>query len=384
MTTTGHQKFSENIENFLSINASNIFLYWKGRVALYACLRALGVGEGDEVIIPGLTCVVVPNAIIYSGAKPIYADVRKDTLTLAVNSVINKISSLTKVIILQNTFGLSADVDILIEIAHKRGIFVIEDCTHGFGGFYQGRENGTFADAAFFSTQWNKPFSTGLGGILLLNTPDITSKVLEVNRELIQPSWRELFSLQLSLFFRANVLTDSNYWRMVKLFRLLSKFGLVTGSSSAGELDSVVKPGGYFKAMSDLQARVGVPGLGLLPAMLELRRNAALAYRAVMEKHNKWHVSGVHDLNNSHLKFPVLVRDRDEFFKRAEIARIRLSDWFISPIHPVEKDFRKWHLDVTQIPVAAEISLNLLTINTEVSEPQKICAFLEENIGLLL
>ena len=381
---TYSNEFVTQVAKQIGVKVDNLFLYWKGRVALYAYFRSLGLSVGDEVIIPGLTCVVVANAVLYAGARPVYADIRRDTLTLDVASVAKKISPRTKVIVIQNTFGLSADVDALVELAHKSGITVIEDCTHGFGGFYQGRANGTFADAAFFSTQWNKPFSTGLGGILLVNNPEMAIKLREVNQELIQPSWAELFSLQLSLFSRSHVLTDSNYWRMVKLFRLLSKFGLVTGSSSAGELDSAVKPDSYFKAMSNMQAKVGLSGIEFLPAVLERRRNAALAYRSVMEKHDKWHVSGTHDLNNAHLKFPVLVRNRNEFFKLAENAQIRLSDWFISPIHPVETDFDQWYLDPKEIPVAAEISSHLLTINTEVSEPKFVCDFLEENISLLL
>ena len=158
--------FTEVIAAILDIKNNDVFTYWKGRVALYAYLRALGISDGDEVIIPGLTCVVVPNAIIYTGATPVYADIRMDTLTMDPIAVRQCISRKTKAIIIQNTFGLSADVELLVNMAHELGIAAIEDCTHGFGGYYNGKPNGTIADAAFYSTQWNKPFSTGLGGFL--------------------------------------------------------------------------------------------------------------------------------------------------------------------------------------------------------------------------
>lgn len=364
--------------------SKNLFFYWKGRVALYAYLLALNLCDGDEVIIPGLTCVVVPNAIIYTGAKPIYADIRRETLTLDLQSVEKNISSRTKLIIIQNTFGLSADVIALVELAHERGITVIEDCAHGFGGFYQGKPNGTIADAAFFSTQWNKPFSTGLGGFLLVNNSDMALRVKYVNRALMRPSWKELLSIRSSMFAHSYILTDSNYFKMVKLFRLLSKYDLVTGSSSAEEMLSVIKPNAYFKAMSNLQVRVGVSGINTLPSVLKLRKKAALAYRNVLSSSNKWHVSTEHDENNSHLKFPVLVRNRVEFIKRAENARIRLSDWFISPIHPVTTHFDRWHLSIKDIPVASEVASKLLTINTEVTEPDRVCQFLKDNMDLLL
>ena len=69
------EKYKKAIAAILKCNPANIFLYWKGRVALYAILKAMGVKDGDEVIIPAFTCVVVPNAILYLGAKPVYVDI---------------------------------------------------------------------------------------------------------------------------------------------------------------------------------------------------------------------------------------------------------------------------------------------------------------------
>lgn len=127
--------FIERISHIIGVLPEHVFLYWKGRVALYAYLRALGLSTGDEVIIPGLTCVVVPNAIIYTGAVPVYADIRLDTLTMDPLSVRQCITSKTRGVVIQNTFGLSADIDPLVDIAHENKLAVIDDCTHGFGGY---------------------------------------------------------------------------------------------------------------------------------------------------------------------------------------------------------------------------------------------------------
>src|SRR3972149_1771131 len=94
------------MENLISA----VFFFFKGRVALYALLKAIGIHPGDEVILPGFTCVVVPNAIIYLGGKPVYADIDPKTFNIDTAKIEGKITDNTTAIIAQNTFGLSPDV----------------------------------------------------------------------------------------------------------------------------------------------------------------------------------------------------------------------------------------------------------------------------------
>ncbi len=171
-------KYKKALASILKCSEHNVFLYWKGRVALYAILKSLDLSEGDEVILPAFTCVVVPNAIIYAGLKPVYVDISPKTLNMDISLVKDAITDKTKVILCQNTFGLSSNIEEIILIAKKFNLITIEDCTHGFGGTYKGKPNGSFCDAAFFSSQWNKPFSTGIGGFLLVNNEKILTKVL--------------------------------------------------------------------------------------------------------------------------------------------------------------------------------------------------------------
>ena len=105
------KKYRIEIAKQLGCSEKDVFLFWKGRVALFTALKALGVSEGDEVVLQAFTCVVVPNAIIYTGATPIYADVRTDSYNMSLESVKAKVTSKTKVVIIQNTFGLSSEVE---------------------------------------------------------------------------------------------------------------------------------------------------------------------------------------------------------------------------------------------------------------------------------
>lgn len=195
------RKYKEKIASIINSSQDHIFLYWKGRVALYAFLKAAGIKEDDEIIIPGFTCVVVPNAIIYSGAKPVYIDISPDNYNVDISKMEKSITSRTKVIICQNTFGLSSNVEKIVEIARRDNIYTIEDCTHGFGGYYNGKPNGSYCDAAFFSTQWNKPFSTGIGGFLVINNITFLDKLKYLEKEKIKPNFNDQFILSFLIFF---------------------------------------------------------------------------------------------------------------------------------------------------------------------------------------
>jgi len=165
------------------------FAFWKGRVALYAILRALDVGKSDEVIVPGYTCVMDVNPIKYLGAKPVYVDIEPDTFNMNVELLPEKISSKTKVMIAQHTYGYPCDMDAIMDIADKNGIAVLEDCCLAFGSKYKGRTVGTLGKAAYFSFQWNKPYTTGLGGMALANDAELSAEIESLcAEELCRPS----------------------------------------------------------------------------------------------------------------------------------------------------------------------------------------------------
>ncbi|MGD9494516.1 MAG: DegT/DnrJ/EryC1/StrS family aminotransferase, partial [Bacteroidales bacterium] len=214
--------FKKEISKYLDdSDPSKIHLYWKGRVGLYAILKATGIGRGDEVIVPAYTCVVVPNAILYTGAIPVYVDIDPETFNASKQNIEKAITKNTKAILCQNTFGLSSQVDEIAELARERNILSIEDCTHGFGGKFKGKFNGTYCDAAFFSTQWNKPFSTGVGGFSYISNAALNAKVIEENKNRCQPSLIKKISLAIQLFIRKTLLTDYTYWTLVPLYRML-------------------------------------------------------------------------------------------------------------------------------------------------------------------
>lgn len=143
--------------------------FWKGRVALYAILKALEIGPGDAVLLPGYTCMVVPIAAVFLGATPVYADVdassynvTRDTLEAAWRG---HNGPRPKAVIIQHSYGIPVEAGPILDWARSEGLAVIEDCAHVLGSSYRGTPCGLLGDAAFFSSQWNKPTTTGLGGV---------------------------------------------------------------------------------------------------------------------------------------------------------------------------------------------------------------------------
>ncbi|MFC1751838.1 aminotransferase class I/II-fold pyridoxal phosphate-dependent enzyme [Thermoproteota archaeon] len=371
------------LARYLSNEPDRIFLYWKGRIALYALMKAAGIGPGDEVIMPAFTCVVVPNAVLYSGAKPVYVDIDRKTLNMNVSLLESAITDRTKAVICQNTFGLSSNIEQVQAIAKQHGLILFEDCAHGFGGTYHDKPNGSFCDAAFFSSQWNKPFSTGLGGFLLVNNLDLLTAVSKLESEKETPGWLAVISLTYLLFLKKIMLNDRTYWPVLKLYRFLSKKNLVLGSSQGEELSSAQMPGHYFRDISCVQARHGLKALKKLDNILALRGENGKAYTTFLKKHGKIHVSEDLFADHAFLKYPVFVRDKAEFLKRAEQAFVRLGDWFVSPIHPVQGDLLPWGFEKGKFPNAEDISRKILNLPTDTLNLEKSMSFLNKNLDMI-
>jgi len=372
------------LKNQLShtLKNSNIYMYWKGRVALYALLKSMGVGDGDEVIVPAYTCVVVPNAILYLGAKPIYVDINHETYNSDPINFKGAITNKTKVIILQNTYGLSSNLEEIISLAKQNNLFTIEDCTHGFGGEYNGQPNGTYCDAAFYSTQWNKPFSTGIGGFALLNNLKLIDQLEAVNLGLLSPSPRETTSLRIQLFARKYFLNNATYWIALKLYRFLSGNGVILGSSSGEEISTTRLPKNYFKSMSKTQSIAGVKALKHLEKTISQRKENGHKYTAFLKQNKKQHVAPSLHTNHSFLKYPLLVTNRKKFLVLAEKNNIMLGDWFTSPIHPVEQNLQEWMFEPKNYPVAAKIASKIVNLPTDINpkELKRVLNFLSDHL----
>lgn len=144
-----------------------------GTVALHLALIALGIGKGDEVIIPTFTMAASAFSICYTGAKPVFVDADKDTWNIDVNKIEEKITSKTKAIMPVHIFGNPCNMDKIVEIAHKYNLYIIEDAAEAHGAEYKGKKVGSFSDIAGFSFFANKNLTTGEGGMVVTNNKEL-------------------------------------------------------------------------------------------------------------------------------------------------------------------------------------------------------------------
>ncbi|MDQ3190538.1 MAG: aminotransferase class I/II-fold pyridoxal phosphate-dependent enzyme [Bacteroidota bacterium] len=357
-------QYKKAIAEYLEIESTSVSLFWKGRIALYSLLKALDIKKGDEIIVPAFTCVVVPNAIIYLGAIPVYVDIDPLTYNIDIDKIESKITSKTKVILAQNTFGLSPDLDKIFEIARKHNLKVVEDCTHGFGGSYKGKKNGTIADASFYSTQWNKPFSTGIGGIAVVKDPKLAERLNQIEADAIAPTNKEALFLKTLIFVREKLLIPSIYWPAVKLYRFLSKNNLIIGSSQGEELQAPKYFPEFLKGMTEIQAEKGIEGLKKIDNDNRHRIITANKYKEFFFKMGFENIFQPEYAEHTFLKFPILVKNRKEFIELAEKNNIELGEWFTSPIHPISENHHLWNYEYGQNPIAEDVSQKIVNLPT--------------------
>lgn len=147
------------------------------RMALYALMKALAIGEGDEVVLTAFTCAVIPNAVMKLGARPVYADIDKYTFGSSAREIEKVITGKTKMIVAQHSFGIPCEIDKIAILAKEKGIVLVEDCAITLDSSLKGVKVGNWGDAAIFSTDHSKPLNTMIGGIFYTKDPGIHAKV---------------------------------------------------------------------------------------------------------------------------------------------------------------------------------------------------------------
>lgn len=148
-----------------------------GTTAIHLAMEALGIGHGDEVIIPDFTLIVSANMVILSGARPVLVDVDRRTWCIDPKLIEEKITPRTKAIMAVHMYGHPCDMDAIMGIAGKRNLFVIEDCAEAHGAEVNGKKVGAIGDVSCFSFYGNKILTTGEGGMVVCNDDDIAKRL---------------------------------------------------------------------------------------------------------------------------------------------------------------------------------------------------------------
>ncbi|MDE2040052.1 MAG: DegT/DnrJ/EryC1/StrS family aminotransferase [Elusimicrobia bacterium] len=328
-----------------------------GRMALYRLLEALDIGPGDEVILPAYTCVVVPNAILYRGAVPIYADIEPNGFNIDPAQAERRLTPRTKAIIAQHTYGRICDVDALNLLAGRRGIAVLEDCAHSLGACHNGKPSGSLSLAAYFSTDHSKVISTSTGGMITTSDEGLARRLRALQGEtpFLKASRARAI---LATFVLEYVLMDP---RLYRAGRLAHRLGGMLGlwAYFADEL-SLTRPTAYpYPArLSCAQARLGLSQLRRLEDNLAWRRrSAALYHRALTGS------ALADDPGHAWLRYTWLVEDREAWVRLLR-PLLDMGIWFTSVAEGRSRDLREIGYEPGSCPVAERAASHCVNLPT--------------------
>jgi perosamine synthetase len=206
-----------------------------GTVSLHLALAALGIGPGDEVIVPDLTFAASANVVIHLGAEPVLVDVDPQTWCITPEAIERAITPRTRAVMPVHVFGRPAPMTEIRDLALRHGLFVIEDCAEAHGAAYDGQPVGSFSDVASFSFFANKIVTTGEGGICATSNADLARRMRMLRDHGMRPERR--------------------YWH---------------------------EEAGYNFRMTNLQASIGCAQLERMDAFLAMRRNVHEGYEAAL------------------------------------------------------------------------------------------------------
>lgn len=167
------EEFERLIADYVGVN--HAVAASSGTTALHLVVRALGIGPGDEVIVPSFTFAASVNVVLYERATPVFVDIEPDTYNLDPEDLAGKITPRTKAILAVDVFGHPAEWDAIGRIAAEHGLHVIDDACEALGAEYKGRKLGGFGDAATFAFYPNKQMTTGEGGVVVTADPELAS-----------------------------------------------------------------------------------------------------------------------------------------------------------------------------------------------------------------
>ncbi|MGB9857992.1 MAG: DegT/DnrJ/EryC1/StrS family aminotransferase [Dictyoglomus sp.] len=165
------REFEEMMANYIGVKCA--VAVSSGTAGLHILVRALGIGPGDEVLVPSFTFAASVNVILYERAVPVFVDIEPETYNLDPDDLERKITKKTKAIMAVDIFGHPAEWDKILEIADKYNLKVIDDSCEALGAEYKGKKIGQFGDCACFAFYPNKQMTTGEGGIIVTNNSEI-------------------------------------------------------------------------------------------------------------------------------------------------------------------------------------------------------------------
>jgi perosamine synthetase len=346
------------------IDVEHAISFASGRVALYALLRALGVGSGDEVLLQLPTHVVVVNAIRYTGARPVFVDCDPSTFNIDLADAERRATTRARVLLLQHTFGIPVDMDAAHALARRRGLTVLEDCVHALGSTYDGRPVGSLGRAAFFSTEETKTISSTMGGVAVTSDDGLAKRVRAFQSSCAWPTATQVarYLLKLVVYHACTQPRVHPYVRPLYVLLGRSDATRLAPAATRREEQRGERPAGYETRLGNAQAAIALRQLRRLEENVGHRRSTAAAYRRRLGELGFELPQPPAAADPAYVRYPVHVRDRAGA-ARAAASRAVLGGWFSTIIGEARSPTDVGY-EPGSCPNAEEVAGNLVNLPT--------------------
>ena len=302
--------------------------FWKGRVALWTILRALGVQDGLEVVVPAYTCEMVPLAVKFAGGRCRFVDLADNSFNTLPAALAEAVTPATRAVIVQHTYGVRQSVAGL-KPRLEAGPAIVEDCCHLIDSRLAPHD--LRPAARLFSMQWNKPYSTGLGGMAAVFDAHLLESCRRLRDHFDRRGERQR-NRSLAIQLLLHRLTSAPAFRRMAVgaYRQGQRLGLINGTSAADEMRGEM-PANYLARAVATQAAAGLQQLRRWPANVEHRRKLTDIYRTGLREAG----IDISSLGSEPLwAVPVLVENKNELLHLAKRNRLAIATWFgRTPLH---------------------------------------------------
>ncbi len=345
-----------------------------GRSGLFLILQALGIGDGDEVLLQAFTCNAVPNPVLWVGATPIYVDIDEESLNIDPADLEKKISSRAKAIIVQHTFGYPADMDRIMVIAKKYNLVVIEDCAHALGATYtpslpppsRGRRGGgkigTLGDVAFFSFGRDKVISSVYGGMIITKDDVIARRLEAIYQKLSYPG---LYWIKQQLRHPIVMEWIMRWYGVGRFFLVaLQKLHLLSLAVQPKEKRGL-QPSLFPRRLPNALAALAFSQLQRLERFNTHRRQIAQFYRENL-RGSYTHLQSKNASEAIFLRYTVRHPNAHTILKTARKEGLYLGDWYTSVIAPADTDLTAMRYTPGSCPRAEKLSKEVLNFPTHI------------------
>jgi len=370
------EKIENEFKNYLG--AKYAFSFNSARSALFVLLLSLDLEKNSEVLTQAFTCNAAINPILWAGLNPKYVDCQENDFNISIQDLKEKINKKTKVLIVQHTFGLPADMDKILEISKNHNLILIEDCAHSLGAEYKGKKVGTFGKASIFSFSRDKVISSVYGGMLVTNDDFLAQRIKNHYQKIKQPSYFWIFQQLLHpLLMNWFVLPIYNFINLGKLFLILSQVFHLLSKAVQKKEKKGMKPFYFPKKMSNALAVLALHQFQKLEKFNRHREKVASFYYQKLKNTSYELPFSFPERKNIFLRFTVKhPKSHLIIFELWHKYNILIGDWYTSPIAPSDTSLKKMRYKLGSCPVAeklSKISFNLPThINISEKEAQKI------------